>query len=291
MSNPQHRLPENVPGDFFVDSTCIDCDTCSQLAPAIFRDHGKQNSVHHQPETDAEIERAMMALVACPTGSIGSIQSHDAHLGIDAFPLPLEDNVYFCGFTSESSFGAWSYLITRPASEGGNILIDSPRFASQLIKRIDALGGVSQMLLTHKDDVADHRLFRERFDCERVMHVDDGADRLGLERVIEGTEPVELDDDLLVIPTPGHTRGHVVFLYRKKFLFTGDHLAWSPRRQTLTAFRSVAWYSWPEQTRSMEKLLSYRFEWVLPGHGDIHNAGADAMHEHLQRCISWMKTV
>ena len=291
MSNPQHRLPENVPGDFFVDSTCIDCDTCSQLAPAMFRDHGKQNSVHHQPETDAEIERAMMALVACPTGSIGSIQSHDAHLGIDAFPLPLEDNVYFCGFTSESSFGAWSYLITRPASEGGNILIDSPRFASQLIKRIDALGGVSQMLLTHKDDVADHRLFRERFDCERVMHVDDGADRLGLERVIEGTEPVELDDDLLVIPTPGHTRGHVVFLYRKKFLFTGDHLAWSPRRQTLTAFRSVAWYSWPEQTRSMEKLLSYRFEWVLPGHGDIHNAGADAMHEHLQRCISWMKTV
>ena len=120
MSNPQHRLPENVPGDFFVDSTCIDCDTCSQLAPAMFRDHGKQNSVHHQPETDAEIERAMMALVACPTGSIGSIQSHDAHLGIDAFPLPLEDNVYFCGFTSESSFGAWSYLITRPATEGGN---------------------------------------------------------------------------------------------------------------------------------------------------------------------------
>ncbi len=291
MANLQQRLPENVPGDFFVDSTCIDCDTCSQLAPAMFRDHGKQNSVHHQPETGAEIQRAMMALVACPTGSIGSIQSHDAHLGIDAFPLPLEDNVYFCGFTSESSFGAWSYLIKRPASEGGNILIDSPRFASQLIKRIDAMGGVSRMLLTHKDDVADHRLFRERFDCERVMHVDDGAERLGLEHVIEGAEPVPLDDDLLVIPTPGHTRGHVVFLYRKKFLFTGDHLAWSPRRQTLTAFRSVAWYSWPEQTRSMERLLSYRFEWVLPGHGDIQKAGADAMHEHLQRCISWMKTV
>jgi len=32
-----------------------------------------------------------------------------------------------------------------------------------------------------------------------------------------------IDCDLLVIPTPGHTRGHVVFLYRKKFLFTGDH--------------------------------------------------------------------
>ena len=60
-----------------------------------------------------------MALVACPTGSIGATQRHDAHIGIDAFPLPLDENVYFCGFTSESSFGAWSYLITRPASGCG----------------------------------------------------------------------------------------------------------------------------------------------------------------------------
>ena len=101
MASLQQRLPENVPGDFFVDSTCIDCDTCSQLAPAIFRDHGDQCSVYHQPETDDETQLAMMALVSCPTGSIGAIERHDAHLGIDAFPLLLEDNVYFCGFTSE----------------------------------------------------------------------------------------------------------------------------------------------------------------------------------------------
>jgi glyoxylase-like metal-dependent hydrolase (beta-lactamase superfamily II)/ferredoxin len=291
VANLQQRLPENVPGDFFVDSSCIDCDTCSQLAPGIFRDHGDQCSVHHQPETDAETQLAMMALVSCPTGSIGATERHDAHLGIDAFPYLLEDNVYFCGFTSESSFGAWSYLITRPDSEGGNVLIDSPRFASQLVKRIEALGGVSQMLLTHKDDVAAHELFRKRFNCERVMHADDGANRLGVEHVIRGEEARQLDDDLLVIPTPGHTRGHVVFLYRKKFLFTGDHLAWSPRKQTLTAFRSVAWYSWPEQTRSMEKLLSYEFQWVLPGHGDIHKDDARTMHDHLARCVAWMKTV
>jgi len=291
VASLQQRLPENVPGDFFVDSTCIDCDTCSQLAPSIFRDHGDQCSVYRQPETDAEVQRAMMALVSCPTGSIGATRRHNAHVGIDAFPMPLEDNVYFCGFTSESSFGAWSYLITRPASEGGNILIDSPRFASQLLKRIEAMGGVSRMLLTHKDDVADHELFRKRFNCERLMHADDGAERLGIEQVIHGTEPVSLENDLLAIPTPGHTRGHVVYLYRNKFLFTGDHLAWSPVRQTLTAFRSVAWYSWREQTRSMEKLLSYEFEWVLPGHGDIAHAGIGNMHEQLEHCVSWMKTV
>lgn len=290
MASLQQRLPENVPGDFFVDSTCIDCDTCSQLAPSIFRDHGDQCSVYHQPETADETQKAMMALVACPTGSIGSTEKHDAHLGIDAFPHLVADNVYFCGFTSENSFGAWSYLITRPANEGGNLLIDSPRFASQLLKRIEAMGGVGQMLLTHKDDVADHKLFRERFDCDRIMHADDGAARIGVEKIISGGDPVQLDQDLLAIPTPGHTRGHLVFLYRDKFLFTGDHLAGHPSRPGLTAFRRACWYSWTEQIRSMAKLLDYDFEWVLPGHGDIHHTDPATMRRELAECVAWMKT-
>ena len=32
MANPKKRAPENVPGDFFVDSTCIDCDARRQIA-------------------------------------------------------------------------------------------------------------------------------------------------------------------------------------------------------------------------------------------------------------------
>jgi glyoxylase-like metal-dependent hydrolase (beta-lactamase superfamily II)/ferredoxin len=290
MANLQQRLPENVPGDFFVDSTCIDCDTCSQLAPSIFRDHGDQCSVHHQPTDSYETRLALMALVACPTGSIGATEKHDAHIGIDAFPMQIAENVYYCGFTSESSFGGWSYLIERPSSEGGNVLIDSPRFASQLVKRINQMGGVQKMLLTHKDDIAAHDLFRQRFGTSRTMHKNDGAVRLGIEQVIEGENAIDLGSDLLAIPTPGHTRGHMVFLYRNKFLFTGDHLAWSPRRQTLTAFRSVAWYSWPEQIRSMEKLLACDFEWVLPGHGDMHQDSVSSMRLHLERCIAWMKT-
>jgi glyoxylase-like metal-dependent hydrolase (beta-lactamase superfamily II)/ferredoxin len=289
MANIQRRLPENVPGDFFVDESCIDCDTCSQLAPAVFRDHGEQCSVYRQPQTEADTRLALMALVACPTGSIGTTEKHDMHIGIDAFPSQVAENVYFCGFTSESSFGAWSYLIKRPESEGGNLLIDSPRFATQLIKRLDQMGGVRQMLLTHRDDVADHQLFREKFGCERVMHADDGARRIGSERIIEGEDAVQLSDDLLAIPTPGHTRGHMVFLYQNRFLFTGDHLAWSPARQTLTAFPSVVWYSWAKQTDSMAKLARYDFEWVLPGHGSLHHDSRENMRYHLQSCIAWMK--
>jgi glyoxylase-like metal-dependent hydrolase (beta-lactamase superfamily II)/ferredoxin len=290
MANPALRLPENIPGDFFVDSTCIDCDACRQIAPETFSDTGDASIVYHQPTTEAETKQALMALVACPTASIGTIEHHDAHIGIDAFPSPIAENVYFCGFTAESSFGAWSYLIVRPESDGGNVLIDSPRFATQLAARIEAMGGVSTMLLTHRDDVADHRRFAERFKCQRVMHADDGAAKLGIEHVLRGPDSLALDADLLAIPVPGHTRGHVVFLYRRKSLFTGDHLAWSPNRETLIAFRNACWYSWEEQTRSMEKLREIDFEWVLPGHGRIHHDGSENMRRHLDRCIEWMKT-
>jgi Zn-dependent hydrolases, including glyoxylases len=289
MASLARRLPQNVAGDFYVDETCIDCDACRQIAPATFRDHGEQSSVYRQPETLEETQLALQSLIACPTASIGTIEKHNVRAAIDAFPQRIADNVYFCGFTAEASFGAWSYLIVRGPEEGGNVLVDSPRFASQLVKRIESLGGVKTMFLTHRDDIAAHELFAKKFGCERVMHAADGAARLGMERIIEGEEPVHLDSDLLMIPVPGHTRGHVVLLYKNKFLFTGDHLAWSPARETLTAFRSVAWYSWPEQTRSMAKLLNYDFEWVLPGHGRIHHDTQESMRAHLSRCIEWMK--
>lgn len=289
MANYAERLPENIAGDFFVDATCIDCDACRQLAPATFRDHGDQSSVYRQPETETETRLALMSLVACPTGSIGTRLKHDMRIGIDAFPSLLKENIYFCGFTSKSSFGAWSYLITRPEAEGGNVLVDSPRFAGPLVKRLSAMGGVRTLFLTHQDDIADHASFAKKYGCRRVMHAADGASRRGMEQVIEGEEEVRLDDDLVAIPVPGHTRGSLVLLYKNRFLFTGDHLAWSPNRETLTAFRSVAWYSWPEQTRSMEKLLRYDFEWVLPGHGRIHHATREEMRTHLERCIEWMK--
>ena len=290
MANLALRLPENIPGDFYVDSTCIDCDACRQIAPETFTEDHDTSIVHHQPENAKELKRALMALVACPTASIGTIEHHDAHLGIDAFPQNIAENVYFCGFTAESSFGAWSYLIIRSEAEGGNVLIDSPRFATQLVKKIEAAGGVSLMFLTHRDDVADHARLASNFGCQRVMHADDGAAQRGIEHVISGDDPVALDHDLMAIPVPGHTRGHMVLLYRNKYLFTGDHLAWSPNRETLTAFRSVCWYSWEAQTRSMEKLLNYDFEWVLPGHGRIHHDHPEGMRAHLERCIEWMKT-
>jgi glyoxylase-like metal-dependent hydrolase (beta-lactamase superfamily II) len=209
---------------------------------------------------------------------------------VAAFPTPVVDGVYFNGFTSEASFGAWSYLIARAPEAGGNILVDSPRFAMPLVKQIEKVGGVRLMFLSHRDDIADHAQFAAHFGCPRIMHARDGAATLGIEQVITGDEPARIDSELLLIPTPGHTRGHQVLLYKNEVLFTGDHLAWSPERQTLTAFRDHCWYSWPLQIQSMEKLLAYRFAAVLPGHGRMHVGTQDDMHQHLERCVAWMKT-
>lgn len=288
MANLSSRLPDNVPGEFFVDATCIDCDTCRRVAPAVFEEGDGHSFVGAQPRGVEERRRAFMALVACPTASIGTSPRADASEGARAFPEPIHDNVSFCGFTSESSFGAWSYLIERPE---GNVLVDSPRAAGPLLSALEARGGVATMFLTHRDDVADHAAFRKRFGCVRVLHEGDvTASTRDVERRIGGLEPVSLAEDLIAIPTPGHTRGHAVLLYRERYLFSGDHLAWSRRRGHLVAFRDANWYSWPETIRSMERLLDYSFEWVLPGHGERYRAESPtAMRRQLERCIAWMK--
>ena len=281
MADRALALPSNVPGDFFVDSTCIDCDACRIFAPTVFSDASDQSFVFHQPANDEELLAAQKALVSCPTASIGASSSSRA--AIDALPELIKDDVQRCGYAAESSFGAISYFLGGP-----KILIDSPRFVGPLVKRLEERGGVTRMLLTHQDDVADHAKFHERFGCERVMHADDRW--RDIEWRPKGWDPIDLGDDILMIPTPGHTRGHAVFLYRQKYLFTGDHLAWSASRGHLYAFRNACWYSWSEQIRSMERLLDFSFEWVLPGHGRPVRLPRAEMRESLERCVAWMRT-
>jgi hypothetical protein len=40
----------------------------------------------------------------------------------------------------------------------------------------------------------------------------------------------------------------------------------------------------------MKRLLDYRFEWVLPGHGRRTQQPAEIMREKLIDCIAWMET-
>ncbi|MGG6293406.1 MBL fold metallo-hydrolase [Leptolyngbya sp. AN02str] len=290
MAKPHLRRSQNVAGDFYVDESCIDCDTCRWMAPEIFYRAGDQSAVHHQPQSSTERLSALQALLACPTASIGTVEKPtDIRAAQQSFPLAIANSVFHCGYHSEASFGAASYLIQRPE---GNVLVDSPRFTPPLVKRLEEMGGISLMYLTHRDDVADHQKFHDHFGCDRVLHADEiNSSTRNVEHQIQGHNSVPLADDLLVIPVPGHTKGHTVLLYRNCMLFTGDHLAWSSSLQHLYAFRGACWYSWSELITSMEKLANYSFEWVLPGHGKRFHSDRHTMQTQMQQCIAWMRQV
>lgn len=258
------------------------------MSPTVFDYQDGQSAVFHQPESIAERQAALQALLACPTASIGTVQKpQDIKTVQQQFPLPITDSVYHCGYHPRASFGAASYLIVQPE---GNILVDSPRFTPPLVRRIEALGGVRWLYLTHRDDVADHVKFQAHFGCDRLLHHDDiTLDTQDVEIQLTGSEPItQLLPHSVILPVPGHTKGHTVLLWRDRVLFTGDHLAWSARLNHLVAFRNFCWYSWPDLQVSMQQLTRYSFEWVLPGHGRRHHAQPQQMQADLQVCLQWM---
>jgi len=286
MADYRKRVPENVPGDFFVDTTCIDCDACRQLAPAIFGEAGDTSYVRAQPVDEAERRAALHALLACPTGSIGNLGPGDLAAARADFPLEVEHPVYYCGFNSRKSYGGNSYLLLR---EGGNWLIDSPKFLPALVRKLEERGGIATIFLTHEDDVADADRYAAHFHAQRVIHREELASQPGAEIVIDGEEPVELSPGVLAIPTPGHTAGHCCLLVDQRYLFTGDHLSWSRGRKRLSASRDYCWYSWPRQTESMARLAEYRFEWVLPGHGQRVHLPAHEMQQQMLHLVARMQ--
>lgn len=64
---------KNVPGKFYVDSSCIDCDLCRESAPDFFaRDDDEGVSyVKKQPVTAEEEALCTEAMEGCPVQAIG----------------------------------------------------------------------------------------------------------------------------------------------------------------------------------------------------------------------------
>lgn len=279
MADRHKRLDSNVPGNFYVDATCINCDTCRQLAPNSFEEIGEFSAVSRQPERDEHVHQAYQALLACPVGSIGTEESDKLRLkdAMGSFPLHLEDGVYYCGFNSEKSFGANSFFIEHPS---GNWLVDSPRYIKFLIEAFKRRGGVTYIFLTHEDDVADADKYALHFGAKRIIHRADADAVPDAEWIVDGIDRIVLTDGFQAIPVPGHTPGSMALYYRDKFLFTGDHLWWDPQRRSIEAPKRLIWRP-RVLMASLEKLLSYRFEWVLAGHGDRVKLSAEEMRDQL----------
>ena len=53
------------------------------------------------------------------------------------------------------------------------------------------------------------------------------------------------------------------------------------RNNGLRASRRYCWWNWKEQIKSIEKLIDYDFEWILPGHGRSYQLGITDMRNEL----------
>ena len=74
MPDKENRLPENVPGKFYVDDQCIDCDACRETAPDFFTrsDEKGYSFVQKQPEGKDGEELCLEAMDGCPVEAIGN---------------------------------------------------------------------------------------------------------------------------------------------------------------------------------------------------------------------------
>lgn len=280
----KHRNPDSAAGDWYIDTHCIDCTASCTMAPGLIVRRNGKSVFARQPETAEEERAAWRAVLVCPTASVGRV-GHGPPPA-DLFPQELAPGVFRCGYNARSSWGAHSYFIVRAT---GNLLIDSPRFTNKLINTFRAAGGISDVLLTHQDDVADADRYAKEFGAKVWIHEHDRGAAPYATDLIAGEAPMPVSDNVLAIPVPGHTRGSVVYWLDGTYLFTGDSLAWSFERQDLTAFRDACWYSWDEQAKSLQRLTAYHFEWVLAGHGGSIHLPADDLGRRLRALIERMR--
>jgi glyoxylase-like metal-dependent hydrolase (beta-lactamase superfamily II)/ferredoxin len=278
------RNPDSAPGDWYVDTACIDCGASRHVAPNLIVERHGKSVFARQPTTDEERLSAWRAVFVCPTASVRS-ETKQPRPQTTIFPQEITEGVWRCGFNARSSFGAHSYFVARST---GNILVDSPRYATELVKWFEDTGGIAHILLSHRDDVADADKYAARFGARVWIHHDDRSAAPYATDLLEGESTRAIAPGLIAIPMPGHTRGSVVYLLDDRFLFAGDSLAWSMRDQDLVAFRDACWYSWTALTASLAKLAAYRFEWLLPGHGWPAHLPAEDMNARLRALVTRM---
>ncbi len=74
MADKTSKQPENIPGKWYVDTTCVPCNVCVDEAPSLLKFSEDQSHVYFasQPANPAEEAAAQKALDVCPTGSIGN---------------------------------------------------------------------------------------------------------------------------------------------------------------------------------------------------------------------------
>ena len=72
MATKEDKYEDNVNGKYYVDTECIDCNLCRELAPDNFTNHEDGYSyVYKQPEDQGEGDACAEAMENCPVEAIG----------------------------------------------------------------------------------------------------------------------------------------------------------------------------------------------------------------------------
>ncbi|KAG8473786.1 hypothetical protein CXB51_035975 [Gossypium anomalum] len=248
----KQRRPQNADGDFFVDHTCIDCDTCRWMAP-----------------WNLLCVSLSGVVIGCSCGADHCLRIINYDVGQDlrnystfkAFYFLLLQQVFtrVGGMSAvykqptckEDRLKALQALISCPTNSirtevpPPDILEAQKTFPIPIDEKklpgVYHCGyhssksyGASSYLIIHpdgnilidRDDVADHGKWSKRFSCDRILHSGDvEACTADVETKLVGNGPWRLGQDVMLIHTLGHTEGSVCLFYMPlKILFTGDHI-------------------------------------------------------------------
>ena len=134
---------------------------------------------------------------------------------VTAQPVPILQDNY-----------AW---LLRDAATGRQAVVD-PADADAAIRAVDATGGTLDLILLthhHDDHVAGVDAVRRRYGCPVIGAAADAHRLPPLDRgVAEGDQVSFGESAARVIDTPGHTRGHIAFVFEEgePVLLSGDTL-------------------------------------------------------------------
>lgn len=196
--------------------------------------------------------------------------------------MKIGDNVYCL----ESTKGSYSYLIKDKKS----ILIDTgyPGKFEAILDEIKSLNvepnSIKHILLTHHDvdHVGNATLLQKETEAtlwapkKDIPYILGDKSRPGIKKLVSFIMRVKKPEKITsykdpkienveIISTPGHTPGHVSFLY-KDILFAGDLMRNSDGK--LKKPPKIGNSNNKSIDESIVKLNEYSFKWVCPAHGE-----------------------
>ncbi len=144
--------------------------------------------------------------------------------------LKNSSRAYTAAVTTRAPHSALTHISSRGKKETCSSIHHVT--SRKLVEAFERMGGLTDVLLSHQDDVADADKYADRFSARVWIHEDD---RCGCELCDESAEGDGDDGHRRKharIPVPGHTRGSVVYLWRDIICSRATLLPGVARRMT-----------------------------------------------------------